>query len=326
MSAEETPTPLQVYDRTGGAERSRWSALVRAFKAHPWIYAMLVPGILYFLVFSYLPMFGIVIAFQRFNPFQGVLHSRWVGFDNFLRFFRSVFFWRLIRNTLLLNTYGMIVNFPAPIILALMLNEARLAWFKRVTQTLTYLPYFISTVVVTTIIMAIMGPVDQGGLANALITALGGEPIDFMNRPEWFRHIFIWSDTWQFTGWSSIVYLAALSAVDPALYESAEIDGAGRFAKVWHISLPGILPVIMILLLLSLGGMLNVSFEKVFMLYNASTYETADVIATYVYRAGLLGNDYGFGAAVGLFGSVVSLITLWLFNTIARRLQQQTLW
>ncbi|NLE46496.1 MAG: sugar ABC transporter permease [Chloroflexi bacterium] len=307
-------------------KRSGWSVLLRAMKAHPWIYVMLLPGVLYFLIFSYLPMFGVVIAFQRFNPYQGILQSRWVGFANFLRFFESVFFWRLIRNTLLLNAYGLLVGFPAPIILALMLNEVRRGWFKRIAQTFTYLPYFISTVVVATIIMAILAPVEQGGLANTLLTALGRPSIDFMNRPEWFRHIYIWSDAWQFTGWNSIIYLAALAAVDPALYESAEIDGAGRFAKMWHISLPSILPVIMILLLLSIGYMLSVGFEKVFMLYNASTYETADVIATYVYRAGLLGSDYGFGAAVGLFSSVVNLIMIVVFNSIARGLKQQTLW
>jgi putative aldouronate transport system permease protein len=326
MSSSEALMPGGARAALVGRRRSGWSALLRALKAHPWIYLMLVPGVLYFLIFNYLPMFGIVIAFQRFNPYQGVLHSKWAGFANFLRFFDSIFLWRLIRNTLLLNLYGMLVGFPAPIILALMLNEVRRAWFKRITQTATYLPYFISTVVVATIIMAILAPGEQGGLANTLITALGGQPIDFMNRPEWFRHIYVWSDVWQWTGWNSIIYLAALAAIDPALYESAEIDGAGRFGKMWHISLPGILPVIMILFLLSMGYMLSVGFEKVYMLYNQSTYETADVIATYVYRVGLIGNDYGFGAAVGLFSSVVNLIMIVAFNSIARGLNQQTLW
>ena len=320
MEPGPLPAPLPVK------LRSKWSALRQSIKAHPWIYVMMLPGVLYFLVFSYLPMFGLVIAFQRFNPFQGILHSRWAGIANFQRFFDSIYLWRLIRNTVLLNAYGMLLGFPAPIILALMLNEIRRGWFKRFTQTATYLPYFISTVVVATIIMAVLAAPEQGGLVNALLRALGREPIDFMNRPEWFRHIYVWSDVWQWTGWNSIIYLAALASIDPTLYESAEIDGAGRFAKMWYISLPGILPVIMVLLLLSMGYMLSVGFEKVYMLYNASTYETADVIATYVYRAGLLGNDYGFGAAVGLFSSVVNLAVLVAFNSIARRLEQQSLW
>jgi putative aldouronate transport system permease protein len=243
-----------------------------------------------------------------------------------MRFFKSIYMWRLIRNTLLLNAYGMLIGFPAPILLALMLNEVRKGWFKRLAQTASYLPYFISTVVVATIVMAVLATADQGGLINSLLRALGRDPIDFMNRPEWFRHIYVWSDVWQWTGWNSIIYLAALASIDPTLYESAEIDGAGRFAKIRHISLPGILPVIMVLLLLSMGYMLSIGFEKVFMLYNASTYETADVISTYVYRAGLLGNDYGFGAAIGLFSSVVNLIMLVAFNSVARRFEQQSLW
>ena len=326
MSDGNALAPSQAASIRFGRRRAGSSALLRAVKAHPWIYVMLAPGVLYFLIFNYLPMFGIVIAFQRFNPFQGVLDSPWAGFANFQRFFESIYLWRLVRNTLLLNVYGVVVGSPAPIILALMLNEVRRARFKRVTQTATYLSYFMSTVVVATIITGVLATTERGGLVNSLLTALGREQIDFMNRPEWFRHIYVWSGVWQHTGWNSIIYLAALAAIDPALYESAEIDGAGRFAKMRYISLPGILPVIMILLLLSMGYMLSVGFEKVYMLYNASTYETADVISTYVYRAGLLGSDYGFGAAIGLFSSVVNLVMLVAFNSVARRLQQQTLW
>ena len=304
--------------------RSRWQATRRAILTHPWIYLMLVPGIVYFLIFSYLPMFGVVIAFQRFNPFQGVANSPWIGFENFLRFFRSIYLGRLIGNTVLINAYGILVGFPAPIILALMLNELRDGWFKRGVQTASYLPYFISTVVVATIIISVLSP--RGGIVNVLIQALGGQPIHFLDRPEWFRHVYVWSDIWQYTGWSSIIFLAALSGIDPTLYESAEIDGAGRFAKMWYISLPGILPVVMIVLLLSLGAMLSIGFEKIFLLYNPSTYQTADVISTYVYRIGFQGNDYGFGAAVDLFNSIVNLILLTLFNWIASRMRQQTLW
>ncbi len=314
--------PAATAGRSPG--RSKWGSIRRSMATHPWIYLMLVPGILYFLIFNYLPMFGVVISFQRFNPFQGVLHSKWVGFANFLRFFRSIYLWRLVRNTLLLNGYGLLVGFPAPIILALMLNEVRNTVFKRISQTASYLPYFISTVVVATIIIGLLSP--RGGLVNNLIRLVGLQPIDFLNRPEWFRHVYVWSDLWQFVGWSSIIFLAALSAIDPALYESAEIDGAGRFAKMWYISLPGILPVIMIVLLLSLGAMLSIGFEKIFLLYNASTYETADVISTYVYRTGFLGTDYSFGSAVDLFNSLLNLVLLTAFNWFAGRMRQQTLW
>jgi putative aldouronate transport system permease protein len=325
MSESQATLRLRMErSRSEPAKRPAWRGLRRSIATHPWIYVMLVPGIVYFVLFNYLPMFGVVIAFQRFNPFQGVLHSPWIGLENFLRFFRSIYLWRLIRNTLLLNGYGLLIGFPAPIILALMLNEVRDGLFKRGVQTASYLPYFISTVVVASMITGILSP--QGGLVNNLVQALGGGAHDYLGDPKWFRHIYVWSDVWQFVGWNSIIYLAALSNIDVALYEAAEIDGAGRFAKMRYISLPGILPVIMIILLLSLGSMLSIGFEKVFMLYSPGTYETADVISTYVYRTGFVGTDYGFGAAVDLFNSVVNLGLLVLFNWGARRMQQQTLW
>lgn len=296
----------------------------KELRRHYWLYLMVLPAVVYFVVFSYLPMGGIVIAFKRFSPFIGIAKSPWIGFEHFLRFFNSIYFGRLIRNTVLLNLYNLAVGFPAPIILALLLNEVTRPWFKRLVQTFTYLPYFISTVVITGIIINFLSP--TVGVVNNVITSLGGERVQFLNLPQWFRHIYVWTDLWQFVGWGSIIYLAALSGIDPTLYESAEIDGAGRLAKMWHISLPGILPTVMVVLLLSLGYMLSVGFEKVFLLYNPNTYVTADVISTYVFRTGLQGAQYDFGTAVGLFNSVVNLILLVTFNTIARRLRQESLW
>ena len=306
------------------SRRSWWAETRRAVGTHPWVYLMLLPGVTYFLVFRYGPMFGVVIAFQKFNPFLGVTKSPWIGWANFQRFFKSIYLGRLLRNTLVLNAYGLIVGFPAPIILALMLNELRDGLFKRGVQTTSYLPYFISNVVVATIIIGLLSP--RAGLVNNILQALGRDKIHFLNEAEWFPHVFVWSGVWQWTGWSSIIFLAALAGIDPALYESAEIDGAGRFAKMWYISIPGIMPVVMITLLLSLGSMLSIGFEKVYLLSNPVTYETADVISTYVYRAGFLGGDFGFGSAVGLFNSVVNLILLVTFNWIAGRMKQQTLW
>jgi putative aldouronate transport system permease protein len=303
---------------------STWSCRWRRIKQNRWLYLMMLPAIVYFGVFHYLPMFGVVIAFKRYDPFTGIWASPWVGFKHFDRFFSSIYFFRLIQNTVLLNLYGLIAGFPAPIILALLLNEVARPLYKRVVQTVSYLPHFVSTVVIAGMIVNFLSPTT--GLVNVFIKALGFQPVNFLVEPEWFRHIYVWSGIWQGLGWSSIIYLAALAGIDPTLYESAEIDGAGRLAKMWYISIPGIMPVIMVILLLNLGSMLYVGFEKVFLLYNPSTYETADVISTYVYRVGLVGLEYDFAAAVGLFNSVVSLILLSIFNWLAGRLQQQTLW
>lgn len=307
-----------------GKERQRWRELRKRLWRDRWLYLMVLPVVVYYIVFHYVPMAGVVIAFKQYDPFTGIVESPWVGFKHFLRFFDSIYFFRLIRNTILLNVYGLVVGFPAPIILALMLNEVTRPLFKRVVQTISYLPYFCSTVVIVGIVVNFLSPTT--GMVNQVIKALGGQPIAFLSSPEWFRHVYVWSGVWQGVGWSSIIYLAALAGIDPALYEAAEMDGAGRFAKMWHISIPGIAPVIMVLLLLNLGNMLNVGFEKVFLLYNPSTYSSADVISTYVYRAGLLEQQYDFGAAVGLFNSVVSLVLLTAFNWLAGKLGQQTLW
>jgi len=315
---------LDAFESLRLARGRRRGGAAKAIRRHYWMYLMLAPGLLYFLCFHYLPMLGVVVAFKRFNAFTGILDSPWVGLKHFETFFNSIYVTRLFGNTLILNLYALVIGFPIPIIFALLLNEVTRTVFRRFVQTVSYLPYFISTTIVASLIISFLDK--DAGPVNYVLGTAGLERIEFLIRPEWFRHIYVWSDIWQYTGWTAVIYLGALTAIDPTLYEAAEIDGAGRFARMRHVSIPGILPVIMVMLLLSLGSLLSIGFEKVFLLQNTRTYETADVISTYVYRAGLQGGRYDFGTAVGLFNSVVSFVLLVLFNWIAGRLKQQTLW
>jgi putative aldouronate transport system permease protein len=296
----------------------------KQIRRRPWLYAMVAPAVIYFLVFNYVPMYGTIIAFKDYQVFRGISASPWAGLEHFDRFYHSIFFWRLLRNTFLLSFFTILVGFPAPILLALALNEVNNGLYKRLTQTVTYFPHFISTVIVAGLVINLLSP--TVGPVNAAIKALGFAPISFLNDPSWFRPVYVGSIVWQETGWGSIIYLAALAAIDPQLYDAAEVDGAGRFQKIRDVSLPGILPVIMVLLLLNLGYLLSVGFERVFLLYNPTTYQTADVYSTYVYRAGLLGQQFSYGTAIGLFNAIVSFVLLVVFNRIARRLGQQTLW
>ena len=288
-----------------------------------YLFLLFIPPMIFYLVFHYAPMFGVMIAFKRFDFVLGVLRSPWAGFHYFQRFVGDPFFWRAVRNTLLINLYSLLWGFPAPVVLALLLNEVRSRRFKRLSQTITYLPHFISTVVVCGMIvnaLASRGPV------NGLLTTLGAEPIRFMTSPEWFRPIYIASGIWQNAGFGSIMYMAALAAINPELYEAATVDGAGRWQKMVHITLPGIVPTIIILLILNLGQIMDVGFEKVFLLQNGSTFETSDVISTYVYRVGLVGADFSYGTAINLFKSVIGLVFVWSANTLSRKLQGTSLW
>ena len=284
---------------------------------------MLLPVLLYYLIFHYQPMYGAQIAFRDFSPARGVLFSRWVGLFHFQTFFESYYFWRLLRNTLLINFYDVLFGFPAPIILALLLNEVRNSAYKRVVQTITYLPRFISMVVVCGLIIDFFS---RDGLVNNLLNTVGVESIPFMIEPGWFRPVFVSSGIWQTAGWSSIVYLAALSNIDPQLYEAATIDGAGRWRQTVNITVPGILPIVIIMLILRMGRMMNVGVEKVLLLYNPTTYETADVISTFVYRKGIMEASYSYSAAVGLFNSAINFTLLVLVNRLSRRLTETSLW
>jgi putative aldouronate transport system permease protein len=286
-----------------------------------WILAL--PGIIWYLIFAYVPMYGLVIAFQNFSPARGMLGGPWVGFEWFIQFFQSQFAWRVIRNTLLLSIYGVIFSFPAPIFLALMLNEVRIGWFKRFAQSVSYLPHFISVVIVVGMVVNFLAP---DGIVNHIVVSLGGESRNFMVLPEWFRTIFISSVVWQGMGWGSIIYLAAIAGIDAELYEAATVDGASRFKQITNVTIPCIMPTIVILFILNMGGLLSVGFERVFLMYNPSTFETADVIATFVFRRGIGASEFSFGAAVGMFQSVVNLIILVTANYISRRASETSLW
>lgn len=280
---------------------------------------MLLLPVLYYVVFCYWPMYGLNIAFQK-NIYGG----EWVGFENFKKFLTDPYFYKtLLPNTLLLNVYSLLFAFPAPIILALLLNELRNEKVKRVVQSITYLPHFISTVVVCGMVVNLLA---SDGLVNHIMVALGMDRIQFMMKPEYFRTIFIGSGIWQNIGWNSIIYIAAISGVSGDLYESATIDGAGRLGKILYITLPCIAPTICIMLIMAIGGILNVGVEKVLLLYNGSTYSTADVIGTYVYRRGMQGADYSYASAVGMFQSVVGLIFLYGANWLSRKVSENSLW
>lgn len=284
---------------------------------------MLLPGLIGFFIFSYLPMYGLVIAFQRYNIVAGFFNSPWVGFKHFLAFFDDPYFFRLIRNTVLLSGYSLIFGFPVPIIFALLLNELRNRKFKRFVQAVSYLPHFLSLVIVIGILYSL---VSYDGVINNAIESLGFERINFRAESQFFRPLYIISGIWQQTGWESIVYLAAITGVNPELYEAAEIDGGNRFHKMRYVTLPGISPTIIVLLILRIGKLLNVGFEKVYLMYSPMVYDRADIIATYVFRRGIEGGQYSYAAAVSLFNSVLAVILLTAANRISKRTSDNYLW
>ncbi|MFA6507934.1 MAG: ABC transporter permease subunit [Treponemataceae bacterium] len=280
------------------------------------VYLMAVPVIAYFIIFSYIPMSGIVLAFQRYQPGHGFFEGPWIGLQNFTDFFQSYYFWRLFRNTFLLSFLDLLFNFPLPIILALMLNEIKNAAFKRTIQTISYMPYFISLVVICGIISEFT---TSTGIVTQLVAFFGGPKVNLLGQPDWFRPIYIGSGMWQGLGYNSIIYLAALSAIDPELYEAAMMDGAGRFRQTLSITLPCLVPTIIVLLILRMGVMFNVGFEKVLLLYNPSIYETADIISTFTYRKGLLDMNFSFSTAVGIFNSLINTAMLLFTNFLSRK-------
>lgn len=288
------------------------------------LYLLISPVIAYFIIFYYLPLYGVQIAFKDFSAVKGIWDSPWVGLKHFNRFFDSYYFWRLIKNTLGIGLYQLAVGFPVPIILALMINEVRSTKFKRTVQTVTYAPHFLSTVVMVGMLVIFLSPTT--GLVNQVIRLLGGEPIAFMQEPGWFKTVYVFSDVWQQMGWGSIIYLAALTGIDPQLHEAAKVDGASKLRRIWHINLPGIRPTITILLILSMGSIVSVGFEKIFLMQNEINNESSDVIATYVYRSGILGAQYSFSTAVGLFNSIINFILLITVNYAAKKAQGTVLW
>ena len=297
--------------------------LIKDLIRNKYIYIMLLPVVAYYLIFHYAPMYGAVIAFKRFMPNKGILGSPWIGFKNFETFFNSPYCLRIISNTVLLSVYGILFAFPAAIILALLLNEIRNPLFKKTVQTITYLPHFISLVVICGILRDFLS---LDGLINDFVELLGLERTMFLAEPEWFRTIYIGSGIWQGIGWNSIIYIAALSQIDTELYEAAKIDGAGRWKQMWNVTLPGILPTIVIMLILRVGSIMTIGHEKIILLYNPAIYETADVISSYVYRKGLLESNFSFSSAVGLFNSAINFVLIISVNRISRKVSETSLW
>lgn len=287
------------------------------------LYLFLLPALIYFIVFHYLPMYGILIAFKDFVATKGIMGSPWVGFKHFDRFFESFQFWTLIKNTLGLSVVQLIVGFPLPIFLALMLNQIRSEKYKRFVQTVVYAPHFISVVVLAGMIFVFFS---NNGLINNIILLFGGDPISFMAKPEWFKPLYIASGVWQETGWAAIIYLAALAGVSPELHEAAVMDGANKWQRIFHVDIPAIMPTAVILLILSVGGIMNIGFEKAYLLQTPMNQPSAEIIPTYVYKMGLQQAQYSFAAAVGLFNAVINLILLIAVNKFAKKLSGTGLW
>lgn len=290
-------------------------------------YLLLIPGLLYLIIFHYIPMFGIVIAFKDYQPFmgvEGIFTSKWVGLKHFRKFFGSYYFKNILGNTLIISLYKFIFGFPAPIVLAILLNEVRNEKFKKTVQTISYLPHFLSWVVVSGLLVALLST--DNGLINVIRGFFGKEPIMYLGDPRYFRRVLVLSDIWKGVGWGSIVYLAAITGIDQELYEAAYIDGANRWDRIKNITLPSISNIVVIMLIFSVGGLLNAGFEQIFLLYSPSVYNVADIIDTFVYREGLVSNNYSYATAVGLFKSLVSMMLLLITNFIAKSLDQEGIW
>ena len=289
-----------------------------------YIYMMVIPVLVYMILFKYMPMYGTIIAFKKYSAKRGIWGSKWVGFTNFNKFLSDPYFYKLIRNTLLINLYSLLFAFPSSIMFALLLNEIKHQNYRKIVQTIAYLPHFISTVVVCGLVTNFLR--SNGGLINDLIVMLGGERVAFMNKPEYFRGIYVISEIWQHLGWDAIIYIAALTAIDPQLYEAARVEGANRFQQTIYVTLPCIASTVIIMLLMRIGNMMNLGHEKILLLYNGATYETADVISTYVYRRGLLTSDFSYGTAIGLFQSLIAFVLIISTNYLSKKLNDTSLW
>ncbi|QDY08333.1 sugar ABC transporter permease [Micromonospora sp. HM134] len=301
-------------------------------RRHPWrralrrdwqLYSLAVLPLLFFLVFRYLPMIGNVIAFRRFSPGGSILGEYWVGLRYFRLFLADPTFWQVFTNTLVLGTLTLLFCFPLPIVLALLLNEVRARRLKRFVQSVSYLPHFLSIVIVAAMVMQLLS---MDGSVNQVIRGVGGEAVPFLQQPGWFRAVYVSSEVWQTVGWGTILYLAALTTIDENLYEAARIDGANRWRQTWHVTLPGIRPTMVTLLILNIGTFMAVGFEKILLLYNPLTYPTADVISTYLFRMGFESSNFSYAAAIGLFEAVIGLVLVLGANTISRRTVGTSLW
>ena len=305
-------------------KKNKWGQLLKAdFRKNWLIYLMLVPVIVYLLIFCYAPMYGIVIALKDFKPRLGIMGSDWVGLKYFKEFVGSVFFGRTLKNTLMLSGLNLLFGFCAPIVFAILLNEVRNLRFKKVVQTVTYLPHFITTVIIASLILIFT---DSDGFITQIVNSIIGHEGSLIGDKHMFRPIYVISDIWQSFGWGSIVYLAAIMGINPELYEAARIDGANKFKQIIHVTLPGMLPIIVIMFIMAVGGLMNVGWEKAFLLQSPVTYDTSDIISTFVYRKGFEDMNYSYSAAVGLFNSVINLILLAGANFMSRKVNGNSLW
>ena len=300
------------------------SRILNDMKRNWFLYLMFLPVLIYFIIFSYIPMGGTIMAFKDYKVRMGIWGSPWVGLKYFERFFNSYNFELLLKNTITISVYSLLVSFPIPIIFALLLNYLRQKHLKKVIQMVSYAPYFISTIVICGMIAIFLDK--NSGIINQIITFFGGEAVPFLSRPEYFKSIYVWSGVWQGMGYSSIIYLSALSGIDPALHEAAIMDGASKVKRIIHIDLPGLKSIIVIQLILALGSLMNVGFEKIYLLQNDLSISASDVINTYVYRVGLVQNNYSFSTAVGLFNSVINMFLVILANTFVKKLTNESLW
>ena len=318
MLNKKTSPPVDI--KTG----SKWQIFWKDLKRDKLLYLLLILPITVYALFYYKPMFGLQIAFKNYNVFQGISESPWVGFEHFKTFFTSPFFGRTLKNTLMLSLYNMLFAFPAPIILALMFNEVQKIKFKKFVQTCTYIPHFISVVIVASLVTSFLSP--SSGVINTIISAFGGEKVYFLTKPEYFRTIYTIMGIWQSTGFNSIVYLSVITAIDTSLYEAAMIDGANKWKQITNVTIPSILPTIVMMFIMRLGNILNVGYESIILLYQPATYETADTIGTYIYRVGLENSQYSLATAVGLVNGIVGLLLVILSNTISKRVTEYGLW
>lgn len=306
-----------------GKSREWLGIVVNDWQKHWNLYLLLVPVLLFYFIWSYGPMYGILVAFKEFSPRKGIWGSTFVGLKHFKDFFNSPFAYRVIRNTIMINFWNLLIGFPLPIVFALLLNEVRNNAYKRTVQTITYMPYFISLVVICGMIVDFTA---SDGIFGEITRAFGGTPTNMLAEPGLFRSIYVGSDIWQKLGWDSIIFLSALAAINIELYEAATIDGAGRIRQIFHVTIPGIMPTIAILLILRVGAMMTLGFEKIILLYNGLTYETGDVISSYVYRKGIIENNFGFSTAVGLFNSVINFILVIFANRASAKMTETSLW
>ena len=316
MAAGAKTTPARLQPTLGKRIR-------RDLSRYKYVYIMLIPSVVWYILFCYRPLLGNVIAFKDYKASKGIWGSPWVGIKHFTAFFSSFYFWRLLRNTLLISLYGIIFSFPAPILLALLMNEMHSRWYKSTVQTITYMPYFISMIVICGMLMDFL---KMDGVITTILAVLGMPNENYLMKPEAFRTIYVASDIWQNCGWNSIIYMAALSSIDQELYEAAAIDGANRFKQTLHVTLPGLLPTIMILLIIRIGAVLNVGYEKIILLYNSANADTSDVISSFVYRRGILEANFSYTTAVDLFNSVISFGLVMGANALSRRKTAYGLW